>query len=250
MSCNQHPATIWGRQALWAGANTAHATLHKKYLKSGMDFLGLRKPVINELAREILRRYPLPHKDAPAAAATLMHMALPLWNSSCFEERSLAIGLLGRGQRHLLYSDFETHLRHWPDQVENWAHLDELATKVLGVMALRDARIFIESAKWTDAPWMWTRRASLLLYIPRIRKQDAFPQGLQERCEALVLDKDFFIRKAMGWVLRELSQRDAETMRAIFLHIGNRASGLTVREALRKLPPDEQRQLRDAVQEQ
>ncbi len=57
-------------------------------------------------------------------------------------------------------------------------------------------------------------------------------------CDRLVGEREVFIRKAIGWTLRELADRDPETAEKAVLAIGPRASGLTLREATRKMDPD------------
>jgi 3-methyladenine DNA glycosylase AlkD len=66
---------------------------------------------------------------------------------------------------------------------------------------------------------------------------------LERTCMRLSPETNFFIRKAIGWVLRELSEEDRITMMRIFSKLGNKLSNLSRKEATRKLPAIEREAL-------
>ena len=91
---------------------------------------------------------------------------------------------------------------------------------------------------------MMTRRTALLALIPGIRRGESDLTRLAEYGDALIDEREFFIRKSLGWVLRELSKRDPAWVTAWVGDRASRISGVTFREAVRHLPaPD-----RDALQ--
>ena len=58
------------------------------------------------------------------------------------------------------------------------------------------------------------------------------------RADPMLEEREFFIRKAIGWVLRESSKRQPEAVAAWLAPRTHRASGVTMREAVKYLPPD------------
>ena len=94
----------------------------------------------------------------------------------------------------------------------------------------------------SDRP-LWTRRAAVLVHVRpgRMGKLDA-PRAWST-FEELLPERDFFLRKAVGWALRECCRHYPREVHAFLLEAGGRASGLTRREGARKLPPRLRRQL-------
>jgi 3-methyladenine DNA glycosylase AlkD len=130
---------------------------------------------------------------------------------------------------------------------EGWAWLDWLATKIIGPVALahgdpawRDIR------GWTDDPWLWTRRASILAHVPAARKGALEEAYAWPTFEERLFEKEFFIRKAVGWALRECAKHYAPEVCDFLVRVGGRASGLTRREGARRLPPELRRRVEEA----
>ena len=83
---------------------------------------------------------------------------------------------------------------------------------------------------------MWTRRASVLVHIVPARKGKLDDKYSWPTFEELLPEKEFFIRKAIGWTLRECSKKYPEQVADFLVRVGDRASGLTRREGARNLP--------------
>ena len=64
---------------------------------------------------------------------------------------------------------------------------------------------------------------------------------LKRRADSMLEEKEFFIRKAIGWILREMSKKRPELVADWVIARKSRMSGLTLREAVRRMP-DEQRE--------
>ena len=91
--------------------------------------------------------------------------------------------------------------------LDGWAVADNLAV-VGGRCLLADpARLdFVES--WVDSPHLWTRRAALVFTLPWT-KERRDPERMLGWAARLAPDRQWFIQKAIGWWLRELSKRDS-----------------------------------------
>ncbi|MFE9476327.1 DNA alkylation repair protein [Streptomyces griseofuscus] len=84
-------------------------------------------------------------------------------------------------------------------------------------------------------PDFWLRRTALLALLPAIRAGRPDGDRLNRYADALVHEQEFFLRKALGWVLRETSTRDPQFVRDWLARHGSRVAPLTRREALRRL---------------
>jgi len=114
-----------------------------------------------------------------------------------------------------------------------WALVDVLAGDVVGEMALR-LRIRRALDRWARDHDFWVRRSSLLAELKPLNNSAPF-EPFARRADAMLEETEFFIRKAIGWVVRETSKkRPDEVFRWIALRT-HRASGVTMREAVKYL---------------
>jgi 3-methyladenine DNA glycosylase AlkD len=94
----------------------------------------------------------------------------------------------------------------------------------------------------------WVRRASLLAELRPIRRGADLDRFLA-RAEPMLDEREFFIRKAIGWVLREAGKRRPESVVAWLTPRTHRASGVTMREAVKYLPAADAARLTTAYRE-
>lgn len=220
------------RARLEALADPAHAQFHQGYHKSELNFYGLRTPQLQALFKEL---YPARPK---LLLGDIEPLVRALWASEWYEERTFALMLLERVAAQLS----PEHLP-WIKQItrdcQGWALLDYLATRHLGVMALTHGEpVYREVRGWSTDAWLWTRRASVLIHIQPGRKQRLADAWAWPTFEELLPDRDFFIRKAIGWTLRECSKFYPQQVHDFLLRVGPAASGLTIREGARNLPDE------------
>lgn len=224
------------RELLVENADPQHARFHRAYHKSDLMFHGLRTPRLREILREVFpARSRIGNEDIQAVIR-------PLWRSFCWEESMLAIMLLERCERELVLADL-SWLLTMTRECEGWAQLDGIACGVLSRMPLRlqehagqRQQFYRETAAWREDPVMWTRRASILVHIHPARNARLAQDFCWETFESRLHEKEFFIRKALGWVLREASKHYPGEVHAFLQRVGDRASGLTRREGARNLP--------------
>jgi 3-methyladenine DNA glycosylase AlkD len=121
---------------------------------------------------------------------------------------------------------------------KTWALVDPLAANVAGRIRERDpARATRVLDRWAAGDDFWVRRASLLAELLPIR-QGAELDRFLARAEPMLAEREFFIRKAIGWVLREAGKRRPDEVAAWLGPRTHRASGVTMREAVKYLPAD------------
>lgn len=210
-------------------ASLERATSEKAYLKSDLVFIGIPVPRIRQAAKDFRRAFPRASQDEVREAARV------LWAPGVHELRSLAIAILELYVARLDEGAFE--------QVEamlrescTWAHVDWLALKVAGPIVARhpDRDAILEA--WSNDANFWLRRASMLVLLEPLRAGQGDFETFSRFAAKMLDEKEFFIRKAIGWALREVSKKRPDlTCQFLDAH-GARASGLTLREASRHLP--------------
>jgi 3-methyladenine DNA glycosylase AlkD len=114
--------------------------------------------------------------------------------------------------------------------------VDGLACNVAGEIALHDPRSWPLIDAWAVDGDFWVRRSALLALLRGIRANRPDLPRFTRYAEPMLAEREFFIRKAIGWVLREISRRDPVWVASwTELHLAG-MSGVTFREAVRRLP--------------
>ena len=211
----------------------------KAYLKSDLDFLGATVWDVRAAVKALGPA--LDHVDLIAEVEAL-------WASPIFELRMAAVMLLERFVGKLGPDDLPLLERLVRDS-RTWALVDGLAGDVLGglVVAQPDA-MSAELDRWASDGDFWVRRSSLLAEVRPIR-QGAPMDRFLARADAMLDEREFFIRKAIGWVLREAGKRRPAEVAAWLAPRTGRASGVTMREAVKYLPAAEAERLMHAYRE-
>jgi 3-methyladenine DNA glycosylase AlkD len=208
-------------------ADPATAEAMAAYMKSDMPFYGIKAPVRKPTARRV--------RDAlrPTTDAEYVHLVRNFWRLPHREEKYLAIGLAGD------YRGFITsrHLGLYRDLIVDgawWDFVDPVAAKCVGRTLLHERSVVAPVMdKWIAGDDMWLRRSALLAHLGHKSATDAVT--LFEHCLRLAHEQEFFIRKAIGWVLREYAKTDPSAVTEFVLAHRDRLSGLTFREATKHL---------------
>ncbi|MEM7022456.1 MAG: DNA alkylation repair protein [Pseudomonadota bacterium] len=223
--------------SLRAQADPVAAPIRKAYLKSPFEVLGCTVPTVRKAAKAVHRV----HKKTERS--TLLEPLERLWASPVHDDRILAMALAQLYVDRFKAGDVETLFGRWLGDCQTWDHTDGISASVVGVIALHQPDAWRTIAAWSDDAWMWRRRASLLAHIPAIRQGNLRFAQFRESCDKLIDEREFFIRKAIGWVLREMATRDPDLNERLLLEFGPRASRLTIREATRRLPAERRARL-------
>ncbi|MBM7466823.1 3-methyladenine DNA glycosylase AlkD [Microbacterium esteraromaticum] len=212
------------RTALRQAADPSIAPGQQEYMKSAMPFLGVRVPAVRALVREATR-------DA-IEAPELLDAALALWREAAFrEERYAALVLVAlkplRGDATLLPVHEEMiRTGAW------WDLVDEAAHRLREIFDVDPELMAVEMRVWADDDDLWVRRAAIISQIGRRDATDL--DVLEYAILASVEDPEFFLRKAIGWALREYGKHDPDWVRT-FVSEHPELSPLSRREALKNL---------------
>jgi len=218
------------RRALRAAAEPGRAVPMQAYMKSDMPYHGVPAPRLKAICRELFAKYPF------ASAEEFRAGVLALWRSARFrEERYVAIQLTG----HKCAREFQdlATLPMYEEMIVTgawWDYVDELAANRIGPLLAkypREMRKIILT--WSRSDNLWKRRTSILCQLSFRERTDL---DLLYRCiEPSLASKEFFLRKAIGWALRQLARNDPDAVRRYVHEHTHELSGLSRREALKHL---------------
>jgi 3-methyladenine DNA glycosylase AlkD len=208
-----------------AAADPDEAGPMRAYMRDAFPFLGIKSPRRRELAKQILRGLPAPTE------ADLRVVALACWAQPAREYQYFAIDWLVRhaavpGPAFLSTVETLVTTRSW------WDTVDPLATRVAGRIVSGHPTAVSTMDKWVADDNMWLARTAILHQLHY--KADTDTERLFGYCTALAEHRDFFIRKAIGWALRQYARTDPDAVRA-FVARTPQLSGLSVREATKHL---------------
>jgi 3-methyladenine DNA glycosylase AlkD len=208
-------------------ANPAKAPDMQAYMKTDMPFYGVQKPARAEILREMRRRF------WPNGREELEELVLALWALPHREEKYLALAVLTRS-KHFHDAASLPLCRRLIVEGAWWDFVDEVATQtVRDAVVGQPKEAWAAVDRWIDDPEMWLRRAAIICQVGAKERTDA--TRLFGFCERRASEKEFFIRKAIGWALREYSRVDPEAVAAFALSHRDSLSGLSYREATRKI---------------
>lgn len=209
-------------QALRKASHEEEAKGMRRYMREQFDFFGVKSPLRREITSPLFLANP------PKDAAELEAVVNELWQQPFREVQYAACDYLYQ-YRNLLAARHQAFLRHLIITRSWWDTVDTLATRSLGDLTLRYSSVRGSMDKWIRDPNLWIRR-SALLYQLKFRDLTDW-ERLKSYCEISAKEEDFFIRKAIGWALREYAKvNPAEVKRFVG---ASDFSSLTVREALK-----------------
>ena len=226
--------------AIRATGTPERAIQEKRYLKSDLTFLGATVWQTRAVVKAFAKGHPLDRN-------TLVGLVETLWDAPIFELRMAAVQLLELHPKLLGAADLPL-LERLVRQSRTWALVDGLAGNVVGGIRLADPSVKPVLDRWAGDPDFWIRRASLLAELKPLRA-GAELEPFLARADRMLDEREFFIRKAIGWVLREVSKKRPDEVAAWLGPRTGRASGVTMREAVRYLPEPDRERLMAAYRE-
>ena len=216
------------RRELRASGDPERAASAAAYLKvaenGGLPLLGVRRPEVRRITRAATT-------GDPATAEALTDVARGLWDTAEYrEERYAAQDLLGlrwaRGRLDLL----DLH-RHMAVTGAWWDHVDEVAHRIADLLDTHPDRMAAVLRTWRSDDSMWLRRLAVIGQLGRRDRIDL--ELLADVIEPNLADPEFFVRKAIGWALREVARWNPDWVRSFA--DTHELSPLSRREALKHL---------------
>jgi 3-methyladenine DNA glycosylase AlkD len=213
------------RACMEANENSANAAAMKSYLKDNFLFYGIPKPQRALLTKDLFAKHGVPNENQFRGVVQL------LWDETYRELHYLALEVLIKNKKHFIESDihlFEEMMRthSW------WDSIDFISPTLVGIWLKKFPKKKSNLLyRWNQDGNFWIRRASLLAQLKE--KGETDHKLLFRLIIPLTNEKEFFIRKAIGWSLRELAKYKPNEVLSFVEHCD--LSPLSRREALKHL---------------
>src|SRR4029077_7507291 len=176
--------------------NAARAAAEKAYLKSDLEFLGVGLPAMRQIVRAVTRQHGgLDRRRLGALVSILLE-------TPRFERRMVAVLLLEAFEPLLRPVDIAL-LERLIRQSKTWAFVDELAIVITGPLVERSPELLRILDRWAHDDDFWVRRSAMLALLRPLRRGGGDFRRFARYADRMLEDREFFIRKSIGWVLRE-----------------------------------------------
>ncbi|CAM2065105.1 DNA alkylation repair protein [Sulfidibacter corallicola] len=221
-----HPHTLFLFEGLRQHADPVQAVPMQAYMKTDQPFYGVRAPVRKQLCRDARAKYPLKLRDE------YERVVRELWAGPHREDQHAALDVAENHRKHRIPASMPLYV-DLANAAPHWDTLDTIAGGLISRLVQSHREFESILRDWITSPNMWLRRASLLGHLKH--KHDTNRAFLSETILALCHEKEFFIRKAIGWVLRDYSYANPEWVIAFVQQHDAVLAPLSKREALKAI---------------
>jgi 3-methyladenine DNA glycosylase AlkD len=218
------------RDALRDLADPARAPAMQAYMKSEMPYLGIAATPFRKAAKALFAAYPLDTLE------DWRDTVLALWRGAKYrEERYAAIELAG----YRTYRHFQTlqALAMYEEMITTgawWDYVDTIASHRLGELLRRHPEELPAILReWSVSDDLWKRRSAILAQLSF--KADTDLKLLYDCMRPSLDRREFFLRKAIGWALRQHAWTDPKEVRRYIKANEKKLSPLSKREALKNI---------------
>ena len=224
-------------KAVRAFADPTRAERDRQYHKSARPHWGIKMPQLDSVVKYHAKQH---------TSAGLLRLAQALWDSGTFDLMMAAGRILGR--REIPASPRLWHtLDAWLDDVDGWVLEDVLAPAAW--KCLLDGPVVLDNLeRWTTHPVVWRRRAALVYTLP-YAKPGHDPERVLAWAAGYATAPEWFIQKAIGWWLRELSKHDGPRVVNFLQANWHQLQGVARKEASRRLDPESARRRLDFLEQ-
>jgi 3-methyladenine DNA glycosylase AlkD len=224
------PLLLRARRELRRVADPKKAPWMQAYMKSAMPYHGVSAPSLRTCSKQLFH-------DTEFMTREIWHArVLELWRGARYrEERYVAIALTGDKRAAAFQTPQVMPL--YEEIIVNgawWDYVDDVASHRIGPI-LRDhpRPMRKKMLAWSKSGDMWKRRTSIICQLGFKRQTDL---DLLYACIEPSLDsKEFFLRKAIGWALRQHAWTDPAEVKRYVRRNKDRLSPLSIREALKNV---------------
>ncbi|HKM99260.1 MAG TPA: DNA alkylation repair protein [Candidatus Binataceae bacterium] len=210
-------------------ADPARARAMAAYMKTDQPFYGVPTPDRAPIVKELKTRFVPDNRTAYERAV------LSLWKLPHREERYVAIAYARSQPRFVTIESIPLYERMIREGAW-WDFVDEIAVHLAGAVLLANrAEMGPIVERWIGDADMWIRRSALIAQTRHKAATDR--EVLFDHCLRRAAEKDFFIRKAIGWALREYGKTNPAAVRSFLKRYRARLSPLSFKEGSKHLGP-------------
>jgi len=222
-----HQATDYVESALTQQANAEKASGMQGYMKTDMPFYGVQKPGRVPIVKHLVENYP------PSTRFDYEKLVLALWRLPHREEKYIAQAVAVRHRQFILPASLPLY-RRFVVEGAWWDFVDEASTHMIRELVIgHPAKVWPKVDTWISNKDMWLRRSAIICQVGAKERTDSC--RLFSFCEQRAFEKEFFIRKAIGWALREYAKTDGEAVAGFVTEHREALSGLSYREATKHI---------------
>ena len=202
-----------------------YANWSKNYMRNQFEFLGIRTPIRKKLTKQFLMEFGVPSKE------NLPDVIFTLWEQPEREYQKAALDILEKVKKTLTPEDMP-----WLSSLivnkSWWDTVDVLSPNIMGHMFNSFPELIAQYAdQWMMDENFWLQRAAILFQLKYKNRTD------ESRLYRYILSRadseEFFVQKAIGWVLREYAKTNPTSVKEFV--ISNKLKPLSKREALKNL---------------
>ena len=214
------------RNELMAAADPEKVPQMTAYMKGHFEFLGVTAGDRRTAAK------PITSAAKKMDAHALLTMVETLWSEPEREFHYVAMDSIRAGAKKLRENDLD-RVRALIERTPWWDTVDSLAVHTVGTMVTNHPQLVHEMDDWIESQHLWIARTAILHQLMYKERTDT--NRLFTYCEMRMDHPDFFMRKAIGWALRQYARTDPAAVRAFVTKHEEALSGLSKREALKHL---------------
>ena len=216
------------RRRMKVAADPLKAAGMQAYMKSTMPYHGVNMPQLRAISREVF-------DGSSMSCLEWSETILELWRDARYrEERYAAMFLLGmKRHRECITPAIMPMLEEMIVTGAWWDYVDEIARVVGDLLRRYPKQIRPVMRRWSTDSNLWKRRVSIICQLAF--KKDTDLELLYANIQPNLGDRDFFIRKAIGWALRQYAWTDPDEVARYVRGHEAQLSGLSRREALKNI---------------
>lgn len=194
------------------------------YMRHQFTFFGINQPKRLAIQKMLFKEHPVRTVDE------LHDLVTALWRLETREYLYTANDLLQKYKKLWTVDTLEV-LKFCILTASWWDTIDDIAGNSVGELCVQFPALIAVMDEWIVGDQMWLRRSALLFQLRYKTKTDT--ARLFAYCTKIMHEKEFFIRKAIGWVLREYSKTNPHAVAQFVAQHSNTLSNLSKREALK-----------------
>lgn len=225
---NQCNVLLAALQEVFANnSDSERAKGQQAYMKSTMPYWGITLPEIRKISNRIFKNYVPKNNDEYRDTVIFLFK-----NAKRREEWYAGMHYAKKFKLFIIPENIDLYLEiirltQW------WDIVDDCAVHLVGASLKQSGNLEKYLKTWIVDDNKWVRRTALLTQLKYKEQTDA---DLLAQLILMVVDqKEFFIRKAIGWALRDYSYTDPEWIKLFIKKHADKLSGLSVREGLKAI---------------
>ena len=205
--------------------NSKDAIQMQRYMKTTMPFYGVKSPILNIIVNDVKNLHLISNQEEYNS------IIMDIWNLSHREEKYISIKLARKWKQYITLEAlivYEKMIR----EGQWWDFIDPISQGLIGILLMNNRfEMNIILDKWIEDENFWIRRSAILAHLKH--KENTDYKKLFEYCLKCAHEKEFFIQKAIGWVLREYSKTKPEIVYAFIQDNEQILSNLSKREGMK-----------------